>query len=191
MIKALFFDFDGVLTLDKTGSLTTTRYFSEVKGIEHARVRAAFATYSDDPTRGRCTHAAVWAGICHDLVAEVDIALLENAFASTPLNVGMLALVERLRPSYIVGVTTDNEQDRMIASKGCIACLPYSIPSSCLLPSAQPKPIVHLRARTCLGQRCAFRKHLQSITPPGTPRYLARWKSTASISMTKQTISLS
>ena len=113
MIKALFFDFDGVLTLDKTGSLTTTRYISVATGIDHARVTAAFATYNDDLTRGRCTHAAVWAEICRDLVADVDIALLEKAFASTPLNVEMFALATRLRPSYIIGVITDNKQDRM------------------------------------------------------------------------------
>lgn len=113
MIKALFFDFDGVLTLDKTGSLTTTRYISQATGIDHAQVKAAFASYNDDLTRGRCTHATVWAEICRDLVADIDIALLEKAFASTPLNVEMLALTERIRPSYIVGIITDNKQDRM------------------------------------------------------------------------------
>jgi putative hydrolase of the HAD superfamily len=118
MIKALFFDFDGVLTLDRTGSLTTTRYISVATGIDHARVTAAFATYNDDLTRGRCTHAEVWAEICNDLMADVDIALLERAFASTPLNVEMLALATRLRPSYIIGVITDNKQDRMDCIEG-------------------------------------------------------------------------
>jgi FMN phosphatase YigB (HAD superfamily) len=113
MIKALFFDFDGVLTLDKTGSLTTTRSISTATGIDYARVKAAFAPYNDDLMRGRCTHAAVWAAICHDLAADIDIRLLEKAFASTPLNVEMLSLAERLRPAYIVGVITDNRCDRM------------------------------------------------------------------------------
>src|SRR3954471_15594385 len=113
MIKALFFDFDGVLTLDKTGSRPTTRSISTATGIDHARVAAAFATYNDGLTRGRYTHAEVWAEICHDLVADLDIALLEKAFASTPLNVEMFALATRLRPFYIIGVITDNKQDRM------------------------------------------------------------------------------
>ena len=113
MIKALFFDFDGVLTLDKTGSVTTTRYLSAATGIDHARVQAAFAAHNDDLTLGRCTHAAVWTEICHDLDAHVDIALLDKAFASTRLNDEMLALAERLRPSYILGVITDNKRDRM------------------------------------------------------------------------------
>ena len=113
MIKAIFFDFDGVLTRDKTGSLTTTRYISEATGIDAARVKAAFARFNDDLTRGRCTHAGIWPDICRELRADVDIAVLEEAFASTPLNDEMFALATRLRPNLVVGVITDNKQDRM------------------------------------------------------------------------------
>jgi len=113
MFKAIFFDFDGVLTLDPTGSLTTTRHISKATGIDPRRVEAAFALFNDDLTRGKRTHAAVWADICRALRADVDISLLEEAFASTPLNNEMLALAMRLGPHYVVGVITDNKQDRM------------------------------------------------------------------------------
>lgn len=113
MIKAIFFDFDGVLTRDKTGSLTTTRYISKATGIDAARVKAAFARFNDDLTRGRCTHAAIWPDICRELRADIDMAVLEEAFASTPLNDEMFALARRLRPTVAVGVITDNKQDRM------------------------------------------------------------------------------
>lgn len=113
MFKAIFFDFDGVVTMDRTGSLTTTRHISRVTGIDPRRVEAAFAPFNDDLTCGRCTHAAIWADIRRALRADVDISLLEDAFASTPLNDEMLALARRLRPRYAVGVITDNKQDRM------------------------------------------------------------------------------
>jgi putative hydrolase of the HAD superfamily len=113
VIKAVFFDFDGVLTLDKTGSLTTTRYLSQATGLEHAQVKAAFTRHNEDLTLGRCTHADLWGAICHDLGVKLDIALLSEAFTSTPLNNAMLALARQLRPSYVVGIITDNKQDRI------------------------------------------------------------------------------
>ena len=113
MIKAIFFDFDGVLTMDKTGSLTTTRSLSQVTGIDHERVKAAFARFNEDLTRGKCTHRAIWDDLCRDVGADIDIALLEKAFASTPLNHELLAVAKRLRPRFVVGLITDNKQDRM------------------------------------------------------------------------------
>jgi len=112
-IKAIFFDFDGVLTMDKTGSLTTTRYISQATGIDHTRVKAAFARYNEDLTRGKCTHVEIWDDLCRDMGADIDIAMLERAFSTTALNDEMLTLAKRLRPSFIVGLITDNKQDRM------------------------------------------------------------------------------
>ena len=45
-MKAIFFDFDGVLTRDKTGSLTTLRYLCEQTGIELRQLRIAFEKYN-------------------------------------------------------------------------------------------------------------------------------------------------
>jgi len=97
MIKALFFDFDGVLTMDKTGSLTTTRYLSHATSIEHTRVKAAFARFNEDLIRGKCTHASISDEVCRDIGTNIDIALLDRAFASTPIDDEMLALAKRLR----------------------------------------------------------------------------------------------
>src|SRR4051812_36346079 len=81
-IRAVMFDFDGVLTNDKTGSLTTTRYLSQRTGIELPKLQAAFRRFNNDLTLGRTTHAAVWPDICADLGQTVGLDLLEEAFVS-------------------------------------------------------------------------------------------------------------
>ena len=103
---------------------------------------AAFALFNNGLTRGGYTHAVVWADIRHALRAAVDISLLDAAFASTPLNNGMFALARRLRPCYVVGVITDNKQDRMDCSERLHGGFPHvSIPSWYLRQSVRPKPI--------------------------------------------------
>ena len=116
-IRAVLFDFDGVLTSDKTGSLTTTRYLSQRTGIELSKVQAAFRRFNNDLTLGKTTHAAVWDEICADLGQPISLHLLEEAFASTPLSDRMLAIARGLRSRYAVGIVTDNKKDRIDALK--------------------------------------------------------------------------
>lgn len=116
-IRAVMFDFDGVLTKDKTGSLTTTRYLSQRTGIELSKVQAAFNRFNKDLTLGKTTHKAVWDDICADLGQTISFHLLKEAFESTPLNERMLAIASWLRSRYSVGIVTDNKKDRIDAIK--------------------------------------------------------------------------
>jgi HAD superfamily hydrolase (TIGR01509 family) len=113
LIKAVFFDYDGVLTTDKTGSQTTTRYLSRVTGLELPAVKAAFSRYNKDLTLGRTTHAQIWPELCSALGQELRIGLLQKAFESTPMNSGVFSLARRLKQSHSVGIITDNKKDRM------------------------------------------------------------------------------
>ena len=113
MIRAVFFDYDGVLTTDKTGSLTTTRYLSEATGISLPRVKAAFSRRNNELTLGRATHAQIWQEVCAELGEAISISLLHAAFESTPLNTGMLSLARDLKRSHSVGIITDNKKDRI------------------------------------------------------------------------------
>ena len=113
MIKAVFFDYDGVLTTDKTGSITTTRYLSEATGIELSAVKAAFSRHNRALTLGHVTHLQIWSEICKSVGRDLDIALLFEAFESTPMNRDMFALARRLKRSKEVGIITDNKKDRI------------------------------------------------------------------------------
>ncbi len=113
MIKAVLFDFDGVLTRDKTGSLTTLRYLSLQTGIGFDPLREAFKPYNQALNLGQTTHADIWPSLCNTLGQQIDIALLRAAFESTPMNEGMFTLARALKNRYAVGIVTDNKQDRM------------------------------------------------------------------------------
>lgn len=113
LIKAVFFDFDGVLTRDKTGSLTTLRYLSEQTGIDYVRIRGAFKPHNAGLIAGTTTHEAIWPSVCRELNCTIDLALLRKAFESTPLNDGMFRLARKLRKHLSVGIITDNKKDRI------------------------------------------------------------------------------
>ena len=112
-IRAVFFDFDGVLTRDKTGSITTLRYLSKTTGIEFGRLHDAFREHNEALNLGRTTHRAIWPVVCDRLNFPMDMTLLSAAFESTPFNAGMLRLARNLRRNHSVGIITDNKKDRI------------------------------------------------------------------------------
>ncbi|WP_235215196.1 MULTISPECIES: HAD-IA family hydrolase [Burkholderia] len=113
VIKAIFFDYDGVLTTDKTGSLTTNKYLSKMTAVEFETLRRAFAPYNQALLVGQTTHGEIWDAICEEMHCTIDFALLEQAFLSTPTNDSMFALAHRLRHDYRLGIITDNKKDRI------------------------------------------------------------------------------
>ncbi|NML44777.1 HAD-IA family hydrolase [Ramlibacter sp. G-1-2-2] len=114
MIRFVFFDYDGVLTTDRTGSLTTCRHLAAAAGLPLERVRAAFAPHNHALTLGRMTHEEAWPRICAELGAALPLQLLQDAFDSTPANAPMFALARRLRAAGCgAGIITDNKSDRI------------------------------------------------------------------------------
>ncbi|KVV22570.1 haloacid dehalogenase [Burkholderia cepacia] len=113
MIKAIFFDYDGVLTTDKTGSVTTIRYLSERSGVERDIISKAFARHNADLLFGKTTHEAIWRAVCESVGHDLDFGWLELAFLGTPANTRMFDLARRLKPFYALGIITDNKKDRI------------------------------------------------------------------------------
>ena len=113
MIRAILFDFDGVLTTDKTGSVSTLRSLSQQTGISEDLLWEAFAPFNEHLLSGRTTHGAVWAKICDRLGQDLDPAILTRGFDSTPIRRDMLCFAAGLRRHYSTGIITDNKADRM------------------------------------------------------------------------------
>jgi len=113
MIRAVFFDFDGVLTTERSGSLSTLRSLSRHSGIGEERLWEAIGVFNDDLLYGRTTHADIWPAFCARLGTALPFDLLERAFRDTPMNAPMLALAAELRREHLVGLITDNKADRM------------------------------------------------------------------------------
>ena len=113
MIKAVFFDYDGVLTLDQTGSLTTIRFLSQATHLKFEKVKAVFDRYNHALTLGQTTYRHIWPELCSELGVDMGFDLLIKAFESTPMNSAMLSLANQLKQSYSVGIITDNKSDRI------------------------------------------------------------------------------
>lgn len=113
-LRAVFFDYDGVLTTDPTGSVTTCGYLSQASGLPFDVLAQAFRPHNAALSTGRCTHAEVWPAICAQLPRPLPIEWLRAAFESTPLNAAMMALARGLKQcGLVVGIITDNKQDRI------------------------------------------------------------------------------
>jgi putative hydrolase of the HAD superfamily len=115
MIKAIFFDFDGVLTLDKTGSYTICKYISKAAGVDFEKLSRAYKKFNNDLLFGKTTHEKIWNSLCVELAAEIDINHLYDSFINTPLNIPIIDLVKKLKILYKTSIITDNKKDRIAA----------------------------------------------------------------------------
>ncbi|GFN30268.1 HAD hydrolase-like protein [Paenibacillus xylaniclasticus] len=113
-VRAIFFDFDGVLTLDATGSKTTCRYLSKVTGLPFDEVMKAYRSFNDQLQLGNKSHADIWEELGAMLHGKLEERHLIESFDSTPMNMDMLALARELKEQgYMLGIITDNKKDRM------------------------------------------------------------------------------
>ena len=113
MIKAVLFDFDGVLTIDKTGSTSITRYISDSCGIPLENVKSCYYKFNKQLLLGETTHQEMWQDFCKSLGQDVDYNILLDSFRATRLDDKMIALVKKLKEKYLVGMITDNKCDRI------------------------------------------------------------------------------
>ena len=67
MIKAVLFDFDGVLTIDKTGSTTITNYISNICNIPLENVKSCYYKFNKQLLLGEITHQEIWKDFCQSL----------------------------------------------------------------------------------------------------------------------------
>jgi len=112
-VKAILFDFDGVLTIDKTGSFTITNYIAKKSGISLELIKLCYYKYNKRLLYGEITHEDMWGDFCKDVGCELDYQILIDSFVSTRLDEKMIGLVKELKKSYLIGMVTDNKSDRI------------------------------------------------------------------------------
>ncbi|MFA4830740.1 MAG: HAD-IA family hydrolase [Patescibacteria group bacterium] len=113
MIKAIFFDFDGVLTTDSHGSVTTASYIEEKTGVKKEKFIECYRKYKKDfSIDATKRYEDIWGDICECIGKQCDIEVLFEAFRKTPKNQKMFDLARKLRENYQTGVITDNTKER-------------------------------------------------------------------------------
>lgn len=162
MIKAILFDFDGVLTTDKTGSATTARFLSAQTGLPEEQVKTIFRKHYFGTLRGEATQQEVWSAFCTETSISPQPYLLDDAARATPMDDLMLDLVRELRAGgYKTGIVTDNPAERMAVAADYFGLreLFGSIAVSGEIGSRKNEPMIFEAAFAALNVRpdeCAF-----------------------------------
>lgn len=173
MIKAVLFDFDGVLTTDKTGSVTTARFLTEQTGLPHEQVKTIFRKHYFGTLRGEATQREVWAAFCAETGASSEPYLLDDAARATPMDAQMLDLARKLHIKYKTGIVTDNPSERIaVAAEHFALCEIFdTIAVSGDIRSRKNEPMIFEAAFSALGvkaEECIFIDNTASnLTVPG------------------------
>lgn len=116
MIKAVLFDYDGVVTLDKSGSYTICKYISLHAEVEYELFSREYGKYNDDLLSGKVTHEQVWNQLCKNVNKNISIKHLFDSYKSTPMNLKMIEVVKKVKKHAKTGLITDNKKDRIDAA---------------------------------------------------------------------------
>jgi len=111
--KAILFDFDGVLTTDKTGSQSVLSALAALTSLPLDLLKREYYPFNRRLLSGQTTHRAIWPEFERACGASIDYELLLQAFRRTPLDQDMLALVGELHKTRLTGMVTDNKCDRI------------------------------------------------------------------------------
>jgi len=114
MIKAILFDFDGVLTTDATGTQSICNYICKKTGLDAETFKKEYYQYNKDLLYGKTNHENIWDTLCKGLNTKIDIKILKESFVNTPIDSEMIGIVEKLKQqNYKIAMVTDNKKDRI------------------------------------------------------------------------------
>ena len=99
MIKAIFFDLDGVLTTDESGEDIKCKNISELTGIPIEKVRECHTNHwnARELCLGNITHKDIWDDFCNCIGKKLDIKELPDILRKVSKNSEMFELVEKLK----------------------------------------------------------------------------------------------
>lgn len=113
MIKAIFFDFDGVLTPVHSGRLATIQNLQRtIPGLSPDKFTECYNLYRSDLDMGKIDYADIWPEFTARVGVPISLEQLDQAFIDTPKNDPMLKLCENLKNNYLLGIITDNSKRR-------------------------------------------------------------------------------
>ena len=113
-IKIVLFDYDGVMTLDKSGTESICNYISRNIGIEYEIFENEYRKYNIDLNCGKITHKEIWNQLCININMSIPISILYDSFNNTPIDKSMHEFVLKIKDRKIkTGLITDNKVDRM------------------------------------------------------------------------------
>lgn len=114
MIKTVFFDFDGVLTIDGSGSFTTcTNIQKHIPDVSFDHILKCYRVNHPKMLLGQTTHATIWKEFSTCVGKELGMKVLDEAFRNTPANAEMMNLAKMLKKSFKLGIITDNSKERL------------------------------------------------------------------------------
>lgn len=112
-MKAIIFDFDGVLTIDKYGSDSILKYLDENTDVSIEVLKKEYYKINKGLLYGQYTHKDIWNEYCRNVGADIDFQILMDSFINTPLDKDMFSIVKQLKEKYLIGMITDNKVDRI------------------------------------------------------------------------------
>ncbi len=114
MIKAIFFDFDGVLTTDAKGSLTMSKNLCElVPGLSVQEVLDSYRQDIEALNMGKISMSDAWKRMCATFNIPANDDFLKEMMRKVTKNDAMFDLARFLSPHYRLGIITDNNGERM------------------------------------------------------------------------------
>lgn len=113
MIKGIFFDFDGVITLEKQGTPPMIAYIAEATGLPVDAVEKAYRRHNRSLLMGEVTHSDMWQQFCEELETDIDYGILKGAFLNITLDQAVVDYIRELKEKYLIGMITDNKVDRI------------------------------------------------------------------------------
>ncbi len=113
MIKAIFFDFDGVLTLDRSGRIVIVKALAEKLGVSDDLVNETYSKYAHAFNISMIKLEHVISGMCAGLGMKIPMKIWDYAVSSARLNEEIFELIKKeYLGKYLLGIITDSSKYR-------------------------------------------------------------------------------
>lgn len=115
-ISRVFFDFDGVLTLNALGSTVTIRTIQDANSdVNATKIEHCYYRFHQRMLLGEINHYDIWDDYCKCIGKDISSDVLTEAFLATPINTKMMNLAFELSRNYRLGIVTANAIERLAA----------------------------------------------------------------------------